>query len=445
MNLNDKKVLVAGLGISGKGAVNLLAGLGADIFLYDSSATADTGFFEDDTKIFLGEFPKDILDKIDYMVLSPGISVNSDFSKLANKAGVKVIGELELAYLTCKGKIAAITGTNGKTTTTALVGEILESYFKDVYVVGNIGKSFASIAANTNDESVIAVEVSSFQLETIDGFKPYVSAILNLTPDHLDRHGDMENYLDTKLNIAKNQSEDQSCIINYDDLLLRKASELLNCKVVFFSCNEKITDGMYLENENIIYNIDGKDVVFCNVKELKILGRHNYENVMAAVLLTYKLGVPLEVIKKAVLNFNAIEHRIEYVAEKAGVVFYNDSKGTNPDASKKAVEAMERPTVLIAGGYDKAADFDEWAQSFGSKIKCLILIGATKYKIEESVRRTGFNNIILVDTFEEAFMESVRNASSGDAVLLSPACASWGMFKNFEERGNIFKEYVNRL
>ena len=324
-------------------------------------------------------------------------------------------------------------------------GEILESYFKDVYVVGNIGKSFASIAAKTKDDSIIVVEVSSFQLETIDEFKPHVSAILNLTPDHLDRHGDMENYLETKLNIAKNQTYKQSCIVNYDDLLLREAAEKLNCNVVFFSCNEKITDGMYLDGENIIYNNDEKDVVFCNVKELKILGRHNYENVMAGLGITLKMGVPLDVIKKAVLNFNAIEHRIEYVAEKSGVVYYNDSKGTNPDASKKAVEAMERPTVLIAGGYDKAADFDEWAKSFGSKIKCLVLIGATKYKIEESVRKTGFNNIIIVETFKEAFDEAVDNSISGDAVLLSPACASWGMFKNFEERGNIFKEYVNQL
>ena len=445
MNLNNKKVLVAGLGISGKGAVDLLIGLGADIFLYDSNKEAGTSFFEDDSKIFLGEFKKEILANIDYMVLSPGISIYSECSKLATQSGVKVIGELELAYVASKGKIAAITGTNGKTTTTALVGEILESYFKDVYVVGNIGKSFASIAANTKEDSVIVVEVSSFQLETIDEFRPHVSAILNLTPDHLDRHGDMENYLETKLNIAKNQTSKQSCIVNYDDVLLRKAAERLNCNVMFFSCSEKITDGMYLDGENIIYNNDGEDVVFCNVKDLKILGRHNYENVMAGLGVTLKMGVPLEVIRKAVLRFNAIEHRIEYVAEKSGVVYYNDSKGTNPDASKKAVEAMERPTVLIAGGYDKAADFDEWAQSFGSKIKCLVLIGATKHKIEESVRKTGFKNIIIVNTFKEAFDEAVKNSISGDAVLLSPACASWGMFKNFEERGNIFKEYVNQL
>lgn len=445
MEFKDKKVLVAGLGISGKGAVALLQNQGADIFLYDSNTKADVSFFENKKKVFLGEFNDKILDEIEYLILSPGMSVNIDFAVKAKEKGVKVIGELELAYLVSNGKIAAITGTNGKTTTTALVGEILEGFYKDVFVVGNIGKSFASVALETTPDSVIIAEVSSFQLETTDEFKPDVSAVLNLTPDHLDRHGDMENYLDTKMNIAKKQTDSDICILNYDDPYLKEAAKKLNCKVLFFSCSEKTWGGMYLCGEEILYDSAEGEKILCNVKELKILGKHNYENAMAASLIAISMGVSFEIVRKNLLDFKAIEHRIEYVDEKNDIVFYNDSKGTNPDASEKAVLAMERPTVLIAGGYDKSSEFGDWANSFGDKIKCLVLLGQTKYKIEEAVRKTGFENIIIVETFEEAFEEALKNAEPGYAVLLSPACASWGMFKDYEERGNIFKEFVKQL
>ncbi len=445
MSLKGKKVIVAGLGISGKGAIKLLKKLEADIYLYDENVKSSINFDIKNENIFLGAFPYEILSKMDYIVLSPGISVNVDYSIKAKQQGVKVIGELELAYMCSKGRIAALTGTNGKTTTTALVGEILSDFYNQVYVVGNIGNSFAGVALETKENSIIVAEVSSFQLETVDKFKPEVSAVLNITPDHLDRHGNMENYLYTKMEIAKNQLQKETCVINYDDVLLREASKNLKCRVLYFSCNEKIQNGLYLNQDKIIYNNQGKDELVCKTGELKILGKHNYENVMAATGICLKMGVPMEKIRNTVKKFNAIEHRIEYVDNKNGVIFYNDSKGTNPDASKKAVEAMERPTVLIAGGYDKKADFKDWANSFDEKIKCLILLGETKYKIEEAVRKTGFSNIILVETFEEAFFEAHKNAEDGDAVLLSPACASWGMFKNFEERGNVFKEMVNKL
>jgi UDP-N-acetylmuramoylalanine--D-glutamate ligase len=214
---------------------------------------------------------------------------------------------------------------------------------------------------------------------------------------------------------------------------------------MFFSSERKLEGGVYLQDDRILYNENGKDIAICDIGELKIIGKHNYENVMASVCIALCMNVPVEVIRSALKEFDGIEHRIEFVAEKNGIIYYNDSKGTNPDASQKAIEAMTRPTILIAGGYDKKADFDQWAKSFNGKVKTLVLIGETKNDIRKSVEKTGFKNIFMADTFEEAFEISLNNAKNGDAVLLSPACASWGMFRNYEERGNIFKQYVKEI
>lgn len=450
--MKDKRYLVFGAGISGVGAVKLLSAITGNITLYDGNKELNEETLREKVgkdrqfNILLGELTEEAVKNTDVAVLSPGVPTdNPDVIRL-KEAGAALWGEVELAYRFDKGTILAITGTNGKTTTTSLVGEIMKAYKDEVFVTGNIGVAYTGCATETSHSSTTVLEISSFQLETTIDFHPKVSAILNITPDHLDRHHTFENYAQAKYDIAKNQTEDDTIVLNYDDELLRKFGEKPDLKpeVTFFSSSSKLNKGLYLDGKRIIYN-DGKQEHFLlATDEMKLLGRHNYENVMAACGVCIAAGVPLDVIVKTVKEFNAVEHRIEFVTEKKGVMYYNDSKGTNPDAAIKAVEAMERPTVLIGGGYDKNSDYDEWIKSFGDKVKLLVLIGQTREKIAESAKRLGFENVVICDTFEEAVKTCMDAAKPGDAVLLSPACASWGMFKNYEERGRIFKELVRR-
>ena len=295
------------------------------------------------------------------------------------------------------------------------------------------------------DKTISVAEISSFQLETIEKFHPRVSAILNITPDHLNRHHTMEEYIRVKERITENQGPDDTCVLNYEDKILREFAENLTCRVLFFSSQRTLERGIYLKDGRIEYCDGTHTVTVCGVKELKLLGVHNYENVMAAVGMALAYGIPLSEIQYAVRRFEAVEHRIEYVTEKNGVVYYNDSKGTNPDAAIKGIEAMDRPTLLIGGGYDKNSSYEEWIGAFGGKVRYLVLIGQTKEKIAEAARKCGFFNIIMAETLEEAVHICAEKAKPGDAVLLSPACASWGMFPNYEVRGRMFKEIVNKL
>ena len=451
MELKGKKVLVVGSGISGIAAAELLKKKGIEFILFDGNQDLDTKALIEkapvfsDARMILGEMKKEDMEQIDLVVLSPGVPTDLPMVNEMRRMGIPIWGEIELAYHFAKGRILAITGTNGKTTTTALTGEIMKNYFKDVKVVGNIGIPYTSVAADTTEETVTVAEISSFQLETTHAFKPAVSAILNITPDHLNRHHTMECYIETKESITKNQTAEDTCVLNYEDEVLRAFGEKLHTNVIFFSSKRKLEKGLYLDGEDIYY-VDGNTTEkVINVNELNILGKHNYENVMAAVGMSVSFGVPMEKIVEVLKRFQAVEHRIEYVTEKRGVKFYNDSKGTNPDAAIQGIRAMNRPTLLIGGGYDKASEYDEWIESFDGKVKKLVLIGQTREKIAECAKKHGFTDIVLCDTFEEAIDTCYANAVSGDAVLLSPACASWGMFKNYEERGRIFKEYVRNL
>ena len=320
----------------------------------------------------------------------------------------------------------------------------MKNWKESVFVVGNIGNPYTSIVKDTREDSVIVAEMSSFQLETVHSFRPKVSAILNITPDHLNRHHTMEAYIAAKERIAENQTPEDFCVLNYEDDVLRGFGEKVNAQVLYFSSRRKLNRGVYLDGKTIICQIDAP-ISVCDTDELQILGTHNYENVMAATAMAYAYGVPVEVIRKTLLEFKGVEHRIEFVAEKNGVAYYNDSKGTNPDAAIRGIQAMNRPTVLIGGGYDKESAYDEWIQAFDGKVKKLVLIGATRDKIAQTARSLGFTDIVMADSFEEAFEKCVEYAQPGDAVLLSPACASWGMFKNYEERGDKFKELVEQL
>jgi UDP-N-acetylmuramoylalanine--D-glutamate ligase len=451
MQLKGKRILVYGAARSGISATGLLQKLGAFVILFDGNTSLARDNFKDkfDTEgsfqLVTGTLPEEIINTIDLLVISPGVATDKPDIERIKEKKIPVWGEIELAYRCAKGKIIGITGTNGKTTTTTLVGDIMRTYFEEVYVVGNIGNSYTDVALTTTDQAVTVIELSSFQLETIAKFRPQVSAILNITPDHLDRHHTMDNYIAMKENIAMNQSMSDVCILNYEDEILRGMAERLHTRVVFFSSARKLEDGLYLEGDDIFCSINHKTQHVCNVNELRILGKHNYENVMAAVGIAVSMGIPMEYIKKAVTSFQAVEHRIEYVETIKGVTYYNDSKGTNPDASIKAVQAMRSPTILIAGGYDKKIPFDSLIEAFEGKIKYLVLLGQTREVIAETARKHGFHNIIIVDSLQEAVRECANKAVFGDAVLLSPACASWGMFDNFEQRGRKFKEYVREM
>jgi UDP-N-acetylmuramoylalanine--D-glutamate ligase len=451
MEFQEKNVLVFGSGKSGIAAAELLEKQNANIFVFEGNEKQSVAEIKEKSEsfakaeIYVGTLPEEVMDKLDFVVLSPGVPTDLPLVNAMRDKKITIIGEIELAYQVAKGKILAITGTNGKTTTTTLVGEILSNYFKDVKVVGNIGIPYTSVAADTAEETVTAAEISSFQLETIVDFAPDVSAILNITPDHLNRHHTMENYIKAKEDITKNQEANDVCVLNYEDEVLRKFGESLSMKVLWFDSKKPVQNGCYLNGEKIIYVSEGKEEEVIDVNELNILGTHNYENVMAAVAMTISIGVPMDVIVKTLREFQAVEHRIEYVTEKRGVKFYNDSKGTNPDAAIKGIQAMNRPTLLIGGGYDKQSEYDEWIESFDGKVKKLVLIGVTKEKIADCAKRHGFTEYVFADSLEEAVNICYDNAVSGDAVLLSPACASWDMFKSYEERGRIFKDLVRNL
>ena len=434
MELKDKKVLVFGTGLSGIGAAALLYKKGAEPVIYDGNVKTEPEQVKEKlgkdipARILIGDLPEEVLDELDLAVLSPGVPIDIPAVNMLRDRGIPIWGEVELAYANSKGNVLAITGTNGKTTTTSLLGEIMSLHQESVFVVGNIGTPYTGVALETDEESVTVAEISSFQLETIDTFRPKVSAILNITPDHLNRHHTMEEYIRVKESIAKNQGEEDTCVLNYEDEALREFGKTLKCQVLFFSSLRTLEQGIYLEEGRITYRNGEKKTVICHVSELNLPGRHNYENVMAAAGMALSYGVPAEEICMAVKQFQAVEHRIEYVTEKNGVVYYNDSKGTNPDAAIKGIQAMDRPTFLIGGGYDKESSYDEWILSFDGKVKYLVLLGETREKIARAARTCGFDNILFADTLEEAVKICAERAESGDAVLLSPACASWDMF-----------------
>ncbi len=502
--MNQSRVLVAGTGISGIAAARLVLERGGEVVLYDGNMNLDPAEIrkkfkeEDKVGIVLGEIKRSDLLGVELCIISPGIPLNSAFVAVVDEAGIPILGEIELAYQCSLGKLAAITGTNGKTTTTALTGAILRSQYEETFVVGNIGEPYTSKVSEMTDQSVTVAEVSSFQLETIMDFHPDVSAILNLTPDHLDRHGSMENYVRIKECITMNQTAEDAVVLNYDDPLLREFGESrieeispesdekteknedaiqkeaedmtegessvekeetapqaesetedpisgLRARVYWFSSRERLKEGFFLDGDNIVYADGNKEQILVNVKDLQLLGRHNYENVMAAAYISLLMGVPFEKIQETVRQFKPVEHRIEFVRERTGVRYYNDSKGTNPEAAIQALRAMPGPVLLIAGGYDKNSTYDAWAEEFAGKVKYLVLIGKTRDKIAACAKEHGFTEIMYAEDLKEAVQVCAVYADAGDYVLLSPACASWDMFKNYEERGRVFKECVMAL
>lgn len=449
-----EKCLVIGTGISGIGSAILLEHMEAAVTLYDSNdqlkkedvlAKLPAGSKVD---CILGELPEAVLKATETVVLSPGVPVDIPLVNALRDNGASIIGEIELGYKLEKGSVVAITGTNGKTTTTTLMGEIMKAFRgeENTFVVGNIGNPYTSECLKTNENTITVGEISSFQLETIEEFHPKVSAILNVTPDHLNRHHTMEAYVAAKENITLNQTKDDVCVLNYENEYTRDFGDRCPAKAVFFSSARALENGYYLKGETIVKSVNGVETELMNIhRDMNLVGTCNVENVMAAIAIAEGMGVPMETILAVIKGFHAVEHRIEFVETKFGVEYYNDSKGTNPDAAIQGIKAMSKPTILIGGGYDKGSDYDEWIEAFDGKVKWLVLIGQTREKIAECARAHGFDKIKFADTYEECLKLCTELAESGDAVLLSPACASWGMFPNYEVRGQLFKEYVRGL
>lgn len=442
----DKRVLVCGMAKSGISAAELLNTLGAKVTLQDTKtreAVMEPQRLEQQgISLYLGKNPDEIVAVQDLIVLSPGIPCDLPFILLAEEKGIPVISEVELAYTLTPCPVTAITGTNGKTTTTTLVGEIMQAVKPKTVVVGNIGVSYSGEVPKLTEEDWVVAEISSFQMEKAQTFCPHISAVLNISPDHLNRHKTMENYIAMKERVFMNQKATDFCILNYSDEVCRQMAEKTKAKVFFFSSQEALNEGIYLAGDDIVVRWNGINEILISVHDLKILGVHNYENVMAAAAMSIVAGVPLNTIRRILASFGGVAHRIEYVATVEGVSYYNDSKGTNTDAAIRAVLAMKDPIVLIGGGYDKGVCFDDWTKLFAGRVKHLVLIGVTAKQIQASAEKFGFHETSICETFEDAVLLSREKAVKGDCVLLSPACASWGMFDNYEQRGDLFKALV---
>jgi len=363
----------------------------------------------------------------------------------AKARGIQIISEVELAYRLTKASIIGITGTNGKTTTTSLTGELFKNAKRNTFVVGNIGIPVISCALDAKEDDVLVCELSSFQLESTWQFRPKISAILNITPDHLNRHKTMENYICAKAKIFENQQESDYTVLNFDNEVTNKLAQGCKSKVIFFSRKKTLEQGVFVKDDYITIRFNNIEHKVCDIKSIRVPGAHNLENALAATAMAWAMGIDNSVIAHTLKTFKGVEHRIEMVDEIMGIKFFNDSKATNPDAAIKAIEAINKPIILIAGGMEKDNDYTDFVLSFNDKVKHMVLLGETADKIEATARKNNFFNITKVKTLQQAVSVAYNVASSGDNVLLSPACASWDMFENFEQRGKIFKDEVRKI
>lgn len=449
-DVRDKKILVIGAARSGLGAAEYLRGKGAKITLTDSKPAEKLGDLVMSLKglgieLVLGRDPEVYPGAYDYAVISPGVPLTVPIARKITGLGIPLTGELETAFRDTTAPYIAITGTNGKTTTTALTGQIFLDAGRPVFVGGNIGTPLVTGIKDLTPGHVVVAEISSFQLETIDSFRPKVSVIINITPDHLNRHGNMEGYTAAKARIFENQQADDFTVLNYDDPRVRALAEKTAGRVIFFSRKVLLESGVYMSNGEITVDFNGIKAGVIHKEEIFIKGEHNLENALAATAASVCMGIKPELIARTLKSFPGVAHRLEYVADIDGVTYINDSKGTNPDSTIKALEAYDRPVVLIAGGMNKGSDFNQLARLIKAKARTVVVIGETAPIIKEALEGQGFSAIIQANDFPETVFLAKQAALPGDIVLLSPACASWGMFNNFEERGNLFKSLVMEM
>ena len=451
--MNGKKVLVFGMARSGIACAKLLLMKGAEVYICDSKAEADFNGKLDELKsagavLCLGEkHPENLIDGMDALIVSPGIPVENPAVVRAKALGVEVMGEIEYAYREAKGLLIAITGTNGKTTTTTLVGEIFKNAGKTTHVVGNIGTPYSGAIAGMTEDDVTVCEISSFMMETSQQFHPHIAAVLNISEDHLNRHGTMEKYIALKERIFENSVGDDWVILNWEDAVTRDMANRVKCRVGWFSSKNPVPFGAFVQDGVIVYGSEAEHTPICKVGEVYIPGDHNLQNALAAVAMTMAAGVSPEIIAHTLKTFKGVEHRIEFVRELDGVRFINDSKGTNVDSTLQAVRAMDRPTVLILGGSPKKTNYVPLAEElFKTPIIHAVLIGETAKEIQAALDQVGYTKYTHAGyDFHKAIELCFDLAPEGGNVLLSPACASFDMFDDYEARGRIFKGIVNGL
>ncbi len=447
--MKNKNILVIGLGVSGIACIKGLAVLGAKISVYDESKEKAAEISYElkgiEAEYFFGEdeIEKINMENLDFAIKSPGIKYEVPVIQKLLKRNIRVISDIEAAYKVTEASIISITGTNGKTTTTTLIGEIVKESGRNCRVTGNIGSGMFYDGLSSGKGDVLVAEVSSFQLAGTHEYKPCISVITNITPDHLDYHGTLDNYAEAKFKNVINQDENDYAVLNYEDETIRSFVDKIKAKKIFFSSERVLDEGIYLKDGKMMFKYDDSDEFIINAEDIFIPGKHNLENAMAAAGATLALGIKRETIEHVLKEFKGVEHRLEYCGEYDGVKFYNDSKGTNTDASIKAVQGIEKPIILIAGGYDKKSPYDDFIKAFDGKVKAMVLLGQTAQDIDACARKHGFTNIYHVKNMDEAVKKCFMLSENGDNVVLSPACASWGMYPNYEVRGRDFKERVN--
>jgi UDP-N-acetylmuramoylalanine--D-glutamate ligase len=452
MEVKGRKALVLGAGKSGIASAKFLAERGAIVALHDKREVED---WSDEAKSLRethslgfigGQLPSWLLDQIDLVVISPGVPTNTIPAKYVDRKDGEVIGEIELAYRFLKGKIVGITGSNGKTTTTTLIGEILKNAGIETQVGGNIGTTLLSLTETSTDDTWNVAELSSFQLETIVDFRPNVALCLNVTPNHMDRYDFFSDYAAAKHRIFKNQTAEDVAILNADDEITASWVNGLKAKVVLFSTKKELAEGYFLRRNDLICKTLGEEKVLISRNDMTLRGIHNVENVLAALAAGFACGASLDSMRETVKTFRAVEHRLEFVSEIEGVKFYNDSKATSVDATLKALEALSEgdgKVVLILGGRGKNAPYEPLAELVKSSVRKLVLIGEDADNIENQLK--DYAEIIRAETMQDAVKKSFENSENGDSVLLAPACASFDMFRSYEERGTIFKLAVKSL
>lgn len=457
-NFTKSSFTILGAGRSGIAAAKLLKRNGAEVFLSDGSDKDNLKFLDEEVlrkegiEYELGVH-SDRVYQSDIFIKSPGIPPESEVILNAVKLNKKIYSEIEAAYRFCRCPVIAITGTNGKTTTTVLTGEIFKNAGYDTKVCGNVGVAFSEVVSDTDEKSIVILEVSSYQLENTEEFRPRISVMMNITPDHLDWHGSFENYLKAKIKITKNQTEDDLAVINYDDEILRDRLKGTAVRKAYFSIKENLIEknnssietGSYTDNGKIIYFDKAKSIkeTIMETREINIRGNHNLYNSLAAVISARSFEIKKEIIRETLKSFQGVEHRIEFVRELNGVRYYNDSKATNIDSLIVALESFEKNIILILGGREKGNDYSAVDKLVQNKVKEIIAVGEAKKKIKDH-----FNiniKVSIADSFEEAVLIAKETGKSGDVVLLSPACKSFDMFDSFEHRGKEFKRLVNLL
>jgi UDP-N-acetylmuramoylalanine--D-glutamate ligase len=447
MELKNKRVLVVGLGRSGAASAIFLQEHGARVIVSDSKSEAQLqrdvpALLDRGISIETGQHGERTFRDQDLIVVSPGVPSDQPQLQHARSLGIPVIGEVELAFRFLQGKVLAITGSNGKTTTTTLVGEILSKSGKKTLVGGNIGTPVISLAGKSAPDSSVVLEISSFQLESIEQFRPWIAAILNITPDHLDRHHTFEAYVSAKLRIFENQQADDFAVLNADDPVCVELKEKIKSTLLWFSRRQRVENGAFVAGDQIVFRRNGQEQPVLERGDIQLKGEHNLENVLAAVAMTMVAGCKPEQVRQAIREFRAVEHRLELVASVNGVTFYNDSKATNVDATVKALESFPGNIHIILGGKDKGSDYTVLNPLLRERVKRVYLIGAAADKIASQVQGA---ELVRSNTLERAVRQAFEAAQPGDIVLLAPACASFDQFENYEQRGRIFKELVHSL